>query len=238
MLPEIKLYHYKARVYDPATGRFLQTDPVGYQDDADLYAYVRDDPVDKADPTGQCAAAANMAVGTSLTCSSPGASITPRREVEFQAKGPAPLVAGAVAAAAVWNGAEKIGEQVSAAASALTAKKEPNYVYRGLAPNDDPALGLFARNPFSAAAPSSHVNGKDDSPWISASKSLLVAAGKYGQYGVVQIDLNKVFYYIDVSNGVPNGWSKINNWAKADQEVLIYGYVPPYAITAVDKFSK
>lgn len=28
-IPEAKLYYYKARVYDPATGRFLQTDPVG-----------------------------------------------------------------------------------------------------------------------------------------------------------------------------------------------------------------
>jgi RHS repeat-associated protein len=27
--PGLRLYHYKARVYDPALGRFLQTDPVG-----------------------------------------------------------------------------------------------------------------------------------------------------------------------------------------------------------------
>ena len=28
--PELQLYHYKARVYDPMLGRFLQTDPVGF----------------------------------------------------------------------------------------------------------------------------------------------------------------------------------------------------------------
>ncbi len=52
-LPEAQLYHYKARVYDPGLGRFLQTDPVGYEEDLNLYAYVRDDPLNASDSSGE-----------------------------------------------------------------------------------------------------------------------------------------------------------------------------------------
>jgi RHS repeat-associated protein len=52
MIPEAHLYYYKARVYSPSLGRFLQTDPVGTNDDLNLYAYTGNDPVNLADPTG------------------------------------------------------------------------------------------------------------------------------------------------------------------------------------------
>ncbi len=34
-LAELGMYHYKARIYSPTLGRFLQTDPIGYDDPAD-----------------------------------------------------------------------------------------------------------------------------------------------------------------------------------------------------------
>ena len=49
---ETGLYYYRARYYNPYIGRFLQTDPVGYDAGMNMYAYCINNPLSYADPSG------------------------------------------------------------------------------------------------------------------------------------------------------------------------------------------
>jgi RHS repeat-associated protein len=47
------LTYMQARYYDPAIGRFLEADPIGYKGGLNLYTYVGNDPLDRTDPSGR-----------------------------------------------------------------------------------------------------------------------------------------------------------------------------------------
>ena len=50
---ESGLYYYRARYYDPQTGRSLSEDPIGFSaGDSNLYRYVFNNPANLADPSG------------------------------------------------------------------------------------------------------------------------------------------------------------------------------------------
>ena len=49
---ETGLYYYRARYYNPHIGRFMQTDPVGYGNGMNWYAYCGNNPLNFADPSG------------------------------------------------------------------------------------------------------------------------------------------------------------------------------------------
>lgn len=51
--PETGLYYYRARYFDPATGRFTTQDPIGFAaGDANPYRYVGNQPLVATDPSG------------------------------------------------------------------------------------------------------------------------------------------------------------------------------------------
>jgi RHS repeat-associated protein len=52
---EAGLYYYRARHYDTFKGRFLERDPLGYVEGANLYEFVRSNPVRFLDPNGTAA---------------------------------------------------------------------------------------------------------------------------------------------------------------------------------------
>ena len=44
------MYNYKARIYSPTLGWFLQADPIGYAEGMNWYNYAGGDPVNQTDP--------------------------------------------------------------------------------------------------------------------------------------------------------------------------------------------
>ncbi len=49
---ETGLYHYRARYYDPMSGRFLSEDPIGMAGGMNVYRYVDSNPINGTDPSG------------------------------------------------------------------------------------------------------------------------------------------------------------------------------------------
>uniref|UniRef100_UPI00146FA4B0 RHS repeat domain-containing protein n=1 Tax=Chitinimonas koreensis TaxID=356302 RepID=UPI00146FA4B0 len=144
------------------------------------------------------------------------------------------LADGAEGIASTLIPAEGAGLRIlNTAAKELAVARGGDFVYRGLAKGEDAVDGLVARAPGAGNSEISHVAGKRETQWISTTKSRDTAIEKYGENGVVRIDLRKVDSHVsDVSKGFPQG-GRMSNWAIRDQEVLIKDSIPANAIERI-----
>jgi RHS repeat-associated protein len=120
---ESGLYYYRARYYWPQIGRFLETDPIGYADQLNLYAYVGNSPLMATDPTGKCpwciGAAIGAVVGGGLEL---GRQYLSGEDVNLARVGIAALggaLAGGTGGALVWAAAEVGGATTLAGATGI-----------------------------------------------------------------------------------------------------------------------
>lgn len=129
----------------------------------------------------------------------------------------------------------------------IVGETKQDYVYRVLRPEENPKLGLFAKNPERNITIEGHVlNGSKPnfhgSQYISTTTDYNVAKAYAQQDGsrIVKIDLNKVpdtvnIYDLSTKVGQDVYLKGITskNWANSSKEVLLEGTIPPEALTII-----
>jgi RHS repeat-associated protein len=228
--PTLGLVYLRARYLNTGTGRFWTRDPHpgNNQDPISLhrYLYAHHDPVNRIDPSGHETLAGQISVGGIWG-------------------GWAGIQLPAISAAKI-----RILSIATAATLTLSGDRvHGDFVYRRLSNRETVTpyrqVGLFATDPTAYwVTPDMHI-GDDESyrhsPWISTSRDFMVPAKTYVnefniQNPIVKIDLRRITgMYLDFTNPAVFATLQTDR-ARAnairDSEVLIYAFVPPFAIVA------
>ena len=236
-------YYLRARYYNPVIGRFLQEDTY-YGDGLNLYAYCRNNPVRYYDPSG------HDTCPKALHDQMKGQGI-PNVEIAKKVQDVQALVDKGLNIEEAYKQITKLdypgsGGNVAKGASeagVTVGSDGQTTVYRVIRPDENPDLGLTAKNPDATYMVEGHIlNGSKDnfnSQYISTTTDIEVAqtwSNKTGN-GIVEIDLSSLssdtkIYDLSTDAG-RSEYLKGNtatNWAKSSSEVLIEGYVPSEAV--------
>ena len=114
---ETGLYYYRARMYSSRIGRFLQPDPIGYYDSANLYQYCHNSPINYIDPMGLRKQAIDAKILAALIA------------LGFDVSGGLTVTeGGAIIVGGVAIGAEVAAAVVAGAAVGWTVKQIANFI--------------------------------------------------------------------------------------------------------------